>query len=304
MKTPNTQPMNRRGLIAIVAFVSLLAAVFGIMSGAAQSPEKEERKVEDRVAKHLPVKLKVKNEQSLKDLKNKKWARELEVEVKNTGDKPIYYVHVQVVMPEIVISGGEAVLMMAYGRKGLAYPDALIEDGDIPILPGETVTLKIPEGQVKAFEGFRDEDKVFEDPKKIEIEVNAVNLGDAYYMGRGGQLMPPMPKKKRSATEQRPAGDSAVCKPESDDGEEPDLFWSLLKTSYSLQPASLLRANFSPPRGATKSGPLRDLCGCQSVANCKWGYLEDPSCPCDDTSQFPNVTFAGGCAANGLCYRI
>jgi hypothetical protein len=65
-----------------------------------------------------------------------------------------------------------------------------------------------------------------------------------------------------------------------------------------------LRANFSPPLKATKSGPVRDLCGCQSVASCKWGYLEDPSCPCDDTSQFPNVTFAGGCAANGICYRI
>jgi len=213
------------------------------MSGAAQSPEKEERKIEDRVAKHLPVKVKVKNEESLKDLKNKKWARELEIEVKNTGSKPIYYVHVKIVMPEIVISGGELVLMMAYGRKELAYPDTLIEDTDIPILPGETVTLKIPEGQVKAFEGFRDEDKVYEDPKKIEIEVNAVNLGDAYYMGRDGQLMPPMPKK-RSAIDQRPAKDSALCKTESDDAEEPDLFGSLLKTSYSLQPASLLRAIF------------------------------------------------------------
>jgi len=254
VKNLDTHRTNRRGLIVLVALASLLAAVFGIMSGAAQTPEKEERKLEDRVAKHLPVKVKLKNEQSLKDLKNKKWARELEVEVKNTGDKPIYYVHVEIVMPEIVISGGELVLMMAYGRRALAHPDALINDDDIPILPGETVTLKVPEGQVKAFEGFRDEDKVYEDPKKVEIEVNAVRLRDAYYMGRDGQLMPPMPKK-RSATGQRPAGDSAVCKPESDDGEGPDLFGSFLKTSYSLQPASLLRANFSPPHRATKPAP-------------------------------------------------
>jgi len=303
VKTLDNRQTNRRGLIVLVACVSLLAAIFGIMSGAAQTPEKEERKVEDRVPKHLPIKLKVKNEQSLKDLKNKKWARELEVEVKNTGDKPIYYVHAEIVMPEIVINGGQLVLMMAYGRRELARPDAPIKDDDIPILPGETVTLKVPEGRWKAFEGFRDEDKVYEDPKKVEIEVNAVRLRDAYYVGRDGQLLPPMPKK-RSATEQRPAGDSAGCKPESDDGEEPDLFGSLLKTSYSLQPASLLRANFSLPLKATKSGPLLDRCGCQSVADCKWGYLEDPSCPCDDTSSFENVTFAGGCAANGICYRI
>jgi hypothetical protein len=235
-------------------FVSLLAAAFGLASGVAQTPAKEEREVEDRVAKHLPVKVKVKNEQSLKDLKNKKWARELEVEVKNTGDKPIYYVHVEIVMPEIVISGGGLVLTMAYGRKELAHPDAPIKDSDIPILPSETVTLKVPEGTLKAYEEFRDEDKVYSDPKKIEIEVNAVNLGDAFYMGREGQLMPAVPKK-RSATEQRPAGDSAGCKTEPDDGKEPDLFGSLLKTSYSLQPASFLRANFSPSRKATTSGP-------------------------------------------------
>lgn len=201
MKTPGSHSTRRRSIIVLVVFVFLLAAAFGIMSGAAQTPAKEERQVEDHVAKHLPVKVKVKNEQSLKDLKNKKWARELEVEVKNTGDKPVYYVHVQIVMPEIVINGGELVMMMAYGRKELAFPDTLVEDGDIPILPGETVTLKIPDGQSKAFEVLRDEDKIYSDPKKVEIEVNAVNLGDAYYMGRDGQLMPAVQKKKRSATE-------------------------------------------------------------------------------------------------------
>jgi len=248
MNNLDNRQTNHRGLIVLVVFVALLAAIFGIMSGSAQTPEKKEREVEDRVPKHLPIKVKVKNEQSLKDLKNKKWARELEVEVKNTGDKPIYYVHVEIVMPEIVINGGELVLMMAYGRKELAYPDVPIKGDDIPILPGETVALKVPEGTLKAFEEFRDADKVYADPTKVKIVVNAVNLGDAYYMGRDGQLMPPVPKK-RSATEQRPAGDSTVCKPESDDGEEPDLFGSLLKTSYSLQPASFLRANFFRPAG-------------------------------------------------------
>lgn len=254
MKPLNTPRTNRNSLIILVVFMSLLATLFGLASGVAQTPAKEEREVEDRVPKHLPVKVKVKNEQSLKDLKNKKWARELEIEVKNTGDKPIYYVHVEIVMPEIVINGGELVLMMAYGRRELARPDEPIKDDDIPILPGESVTLKVPEGRWKAFEGFRDEDKVYEDPKKVEIEVNAVRLRDAYYVGRDGQLLPPMPKKK-SANVQRPAGDSAVCKPESDDGEETDLFGNLLKTSYSLQPASLLRANFSPATQGYKIRP-------------------------------------------------
>jgi hypothetical protein len=45
--------MNRRSLITLAVFVSLLAALFWIMSGAAQTPAKEEREVEDRSSLRL-----------------------------------------------------------------------------------------------------------------------------------------------------------------------------------------------------------------------------------------------------------
>ncbi|HVF43204.1 MAG TPA: hypothetical protein VM936_09345 [Pyrinomonadaceae bacterium] len=48
MKTLNTRQTNRRGFIVLVAVVSLLAAMFGIMSGSAQTPEKEEREITAR----------------------------------------------------------------------------------------------------------------------------------------------------------------------------------------------------------------------------------------------------------------
>src|SRR4051812_10480391 len=72
VKNLDAHRKNRRSLIALVMFASLLAAVFGIMSGAAQSPAKEEREVEDRVPKHLPIKVKVKKEkeEKVKDLSN------------------------------------------------------------------------------------------------------------------------------------------------------------------------------------------------------------------------------------------
>jgi hypothetical protein len=43
-----------------------------------------------------PIKIKVKKEkeQSFKDLKNEKWLREFELEVTNTGDRPIYYLEI------------------------------------------------------------------------------------------------------------------------------------------------------------------------------------------------------------------
>ena len=233
MKNLDTHRTNRRGLVVLVAFVSLLAAIFGIMSGAAQTSEKEERKVEDRVVKHLPIKVKVKNEQSLKDLKSKKWASELEVEVKNTGDKPIYFVNVEFVMQDVVIDGAELVLFASYGRGRLAVPEAPLEEGDVPIMPGETVTLKVAESYAKAFEKGRDEEQKWDDPKKIGIEVQIINFGDGTFMlGKEGVLRKARPRT-RSSNDSTPTKDDSRRVKEgaaSSTEKTPPLFRS--RTSY------------------------------------------------------------------------
>ncbi|HEV7903011.1 MAG TPA: hypothetical protein VGO96_04145, partial [Pyrinomonadaceae bacterium] len=89
----------------LIVFVAALAASFlglcavGIVSGTAQSAQdnQNERKFENTIPTHVPIKVKVKNEQAFKNLKNKNWARELEIEVKNTGSKPIYFMYMLMV---------------------------------------------------------------------------------------------------------------------------------------------------------------------------------------------------------------
>ncbi|MBC7932922.1 MAG: hypothetical protein H7Z38_20355 [Rubrivivax sp.] len=225
--------------------------VYGFAASGAQSQQdgvaasEEERKVENTVRGHVPIKVKLKNERSLKRMGNKNWARELEIEVKNTGIKPIYYVHLEIVMPEIIVDGGTLILGMAYGRKELAFPDEPVELGDIPILPGESVWLKIPESKAKPYEHFRDKENRWADPKRIEIEVQAVKFGDGtYLLGKEGKLMNVVPKK-RSSNDPRPKIELGDCKP--DPGVvKANLPSSLLQKVYSFQPASLLRADFSP----------------------------------------------------------
>jgi hypothetical protein len=288
--------------------------VFGFAASGAKTQKEaaaassDERQIENTVPERVPVKVKLKNEKSFKDAKNKNWARELEIEVKNIGSKPIYFINVAIVMPEIVINGGKLILGASYGRTKLKFPETPVEDSDVPLLPGESVTLKIPEGQVKAFEGFRDEDKRWDDPKRIEIEVQVINFGDGTFMfGREGILRHATPQKQ-SLNTQSPKGESGGCKPDSE-VRKPDSTGSPLKTFYSLQPASLLRANFSPPVKATglAPAPVQGNCSCQVTINgldgCLWGHLAEPSCPCDDNSQFQNVSFSGGCANFGQCYR-
>ncbi|HEU4596170.1 MAG TPA: hypothetical protein VFS10_13590, partial [Pyrinomonadaceae bacterium] len=100
------QPRHLTSLLLVL--FALLVVAFGLSSGAAQSSQdgaessaSEEREFKNTVRAHVPIKVKVKNEQSFKNLKNKKWARELEIEVKNTGTKPIYYLYVVVAMPDV-----------------------------------------------------------------------------------------------------------------------------------------------------------------------------------------------------------
>jgi hypothetical protein len=230
MKTLDTHRTNRRGLIILLVLLCSLAAASGLASGVAQTPAKEERAVEDRVAKHLPVKVKVKNEQSLKDLKNKKWARELEIEIKNTGDKPIYYVYVVIVMRDVLVEGYPLSMRTAYGRKELGLPDTTAEPGDVPIQPGETIALKLPEDQVSAYEQSRDE-KARPDPKKLDIEILMVNFGDGTsFVGREGMLIHATPKKQ-SSNDSAPKKGAGLCKPDSKEyeGDSPG---SLIKAFY------------------------------------------------------------------------
>lgn len=56
----------------------------------ASSSAAQERIFENNIPAHIPIKIKIKKEkeESFKDLKNEKWLREFEVELRNTGDGP------------------------------------------------------------------------------------------------------------------------------------------------------------------------------------------------------------------------
>jgi hypothetical protein len=51
------------------------------------------RVFDNRVPQHLPIKVSIKRDKDrlFRDLNNDNWARDFQIEVKNTGDKPIYF---------------------------------------------------------------------------------------------------------------------------------------------------------------------------------------------------------------------
>jgi hypothetical protein len=150
----------------------------------------QERIFENKIPAHIPIKIKIKKEkeQSFKDLKNEKWLREFELEVTNTGDKPIYYL--EIVMDTGVKfdgSGPEIVFPLRYGRAELGDIVTKATSDDVPIKPGDTIILTTR--QATAWEiGIRE--NRWPEATKFKAEIQMLSFGDGtgYW---GTELYPP-----------------------------------------------------------------------------------------------------------------
>jgi hypothetical protein len=175
-----------------------LAAAFILTScalpGRAQETGPEEREVVEKIPKHLPIKVKIRKPEKLKDKKNEDWLGELEVEVTNTGTKPIYHLHISVSLPDVVAPSGHSIgFPLQYGRTALIALDESVRPDDLPLPPGGVVVLKVPENPVEAWKLLRARGEST-NPKKIVFRFNALNFGDGTgFIGSTGK---PLPERK------------------------------------------------------------------------------------------------------------
>ncbi len=194
-------------LLSFVAFFGFGASGAHPQNDGAAASAQDEREFKVEIPERLPIKVKLKSDKSFKDSKNKKWLRELDVEVKNTGTKPIYYVALSLDLPDVYDGGPPLSIGMQYGRKDLFFPETPVEPGDVPIMPGESITIRPSAQSTKAYEYHRDELKDWDDPKRVECGVLAIRFGDSTgRWGRNGTLplpreFPRMPRSRRTARE-------------------------------------------------------------------------------------------------------
>jgi hypothetical protein len=189
--------LQRKNLApAIVVLLFSFVIFFAVASSIAQSPAKEEREIEDRVPQHLPIKVKVKNLEKVKDLKNDHWLGDLEIEVKNTGDKPIYYLYISVILPDTKHdeTGHTIGYQLWYGRPALVDLTAPILPDDVPLQPGESCTLKVGQNSVEGWEVYKAK-KNIASPKKLEIRFELINFGNG--TGFDGPDGAPIPFRKQ-----------------------------------------------------------------------------------------------------------
>jgi len=122
-----------------------------------QEKKPTRRLFENRVPEHLPIKVKIKREKEkrFRDLNNDSWPYDLELEVMNISDKPIYHLFFVVELPEVKIANGIQVFNVVYGRVELGDLNNRPTADDVPISPGETKVLTIEDVLLRGWDDAR-----------------------------------------------------------------------------------------------------------------------------------------------------
>lgn len=298
LKTTFLTRNNHRVLMVIALSLTLLVAGRGELAQVVTQenptqPPSEWREMIDRVPKHLPIKIKIKN------LQNEHWLRDLEIEVTNKATKPIYYLKISVSTPEIKKRGWEMGYMLRYGRSALLDFQEPILPEDVPIKPGETVVLKYPESDWRSWEDYATKINLQKsEPKKVKIMFHALNFGDKTgFAGTRGTPIP-NPRVVSFLKEQKMGGNGAI----------PTNLLSNYFPDLSLQQVSLIAGKAKAslhgvccPDGTAsycnfmKNIPNGGSCVCgtidwtESVLNCG-----DPEGVCGEQTCFPTDCTIGG----------
>lgn len=257
-------------------------AVIGFtISSTAQSTQSK-RELDDRVPAHLPIKIKIKKdkEEGFQDLNNEHWPRDFQVEVKNTGDRPIYALSLvweltDVRAPDGNVYGGT----LNFGRPDLRnVPGETPKPDDVPIQPGETHVFKLSRPTYEGLESFAKDEGV-PPLKRVMVWFNFLSFGDG--TGWEGPEGKTFNRKKPVALYPPNKGAPTNCQQQWRK-RDPSLPFA-----FSIVPASFGPANFLPrgyPSNASNLSP--DIC-CPGTS-CSKIKKQNGRCYCSDP-EFPNI---------------
>ncbi len=240
------------------------------------------------IPSHVPLKIKVNN------LNHKKWVHDLEVEVTNTSDKPVYFLSLYIVLPEIKgLLGSKVGFWLSYGRTELIDFSTTPKPDDKAIEPGEKYTFKIPESSAKGWDYLREKEGRPE-PRVLKLIFQELNFGD----GTG-----------YADTSAAPVNTHKTLNFNKTGVPPPNLAGNLTtQLSFSFLPANPSPVEFfmaQPPEALsyeTKRNP--DFCCAQE--SCDYVKLGSYVCgrTCSDRPNRPSAEFVGCSDPTGSCRII
>ena len=132
-----------------------------------------ERKLKVKEFKDLPVKIK-----EVRNLQSDTWYKDLEIEVKNVSDKPIYHILAWLQLPEVYGEGADRIsgVTVEFGLAKYTDLRVIANPLDPLVKPGETCVLTIPE---QYWGGLRwKHEHTPEKVRKFELKFAVISFGD------------------------------------------------------------------------------------------------------------------------------
>jgi len=171
---------NRRLWIVLLVFTAapfLIKAAW--TSSSAQSPDSaaQERKLKMKEGINVPLEVKVRN------LESKDWLKDLEIEVKNVGKKPIYSILAYLIFPDDKRAEHVGIRLM-YGNPKNIDLDRCAELEDPHLDPGDLYVFKIDEDFQKGFQAWEAESPAIY--KNLELSVEIISFGNGTGLINGG----------------------------------------------------------------------------------------------------------------------
>jgi hypothetical protein len=191
--------MKRFSRPVLVGLILITVATIFLFSKTAlvqSAPQATERSIENKVPAHVPLEVKIKpdKESKIKDPNNKNWFRDLEIQITNTSDKPIYYFNLFVEMPDVKSETGSTMTFpIFYGRSDLVDFNVKPVPEDVPLLPKQTYTFVLSEKKAIAWEAWLKVHKK-NDSTTLQITFNHLSFGDG--TGFTSSLAIPYPVKQ------------------------------------------------------------------------------------------------------------
>jgi hypothetical protein len=154
-----------------------------------------DRIIEDQIPPGVPIEVEIRN------LKTDSLLRDIEIKVTNTAKKPIYFLELGMVLPDNLSPDGYPIgFPLRYGRLALIKLESPLAD-DVPLVPRASCTLKIPERNIRGFDGLVAKGKIAQaEVKKVYLTFRGLTFGDNTGFSGDGSPVPYI-LKERSAND-------------------------------------------------------------------------------------------------------
>ena len=169
----------RVGLITFAKLLQLLlisVTVIFLVKGiliftSAQSTPSEERKFKKREYVGMPVRVR-----KVKNLQSETWHNDLEIEVENVSNKPIYFINAVLEFPDDRAPNGSSGILFKFGNIENMDIRRIANTEDERLDPGEKVTLVVDNIYRKGL--LARQKKYPHNFKKLEFWFGSISFGD------------------------------------------------------------------------------------------------------------------------------